>query len=105
VAQLSATAGIQVQSYPAARTILLLMNQSAAPFSDVRIRRAVTAAIDRPALAAQVLNGAALPAADLFGPAVPWGVTKAPAGADLAEARRLLAEAGHGPDNRLQVRL
>ncbi|WP_305789656.1 ABC transporter substrate-binding protein [Symbioplanes lichenis] len=95
-------AGAEVTSYPAARTIELLLNQSAPPFSDLRVRQAVTAAIDRPALASQVLNGAATPAADLFGPAVPWGVTTAPAGADVARAKQLLAEAGHPS---LKVRL
>jgi peptide/nickel transport system substrate-binding protein len=105
LAELSATEGVTVESYPAARTIELLLNQSAPPFSDIRVRQAVTAAIDRPALAQQVLNGAALPAAELFGPAVPWGSTKPPAGANVAEARRLLADAGYGPDNPLSVRL
>lgn len=105
LAELSATEGVTVENYPAARTIELLLNQSAPPFSDIRVRQAVTAAIDRPALAQQVLNGAALPAAELFGPAVPWGSTEPPAGANAAEARRLLADAGHGPDNPLSVRL
>ncbi|MBL7259540.1 ABC transporter substrate-binding protein [Paractinoplanes lichenicola] len=88
------SAGASVQSYPAARTIELLMNQSAAPFDDVRVRRAVTAALDRPTLAAKVLGGAATPASDLFGSAVPWGATAAPPAADVATAKRLLAEAG-----------
>jgi peptide/nickel transport system substrate-binding protein len=105
LAELSAAPGVVVESYPAARTIELLMNQSAPPFSDIRVRRAVTAAIDRPALAAQVLAGTALPAADLFGPAVPWGATEPPPGPDLDKARRLLAEAGYGPGRSLSVRL
>lgn len=97
--------GAQVESYAAARTIELLLNQSAAPFSDVRVRRAVTAAIDRTTLADQVLAGAAEPASELFGPAVPWGATTPPPAADPERARVLLAEAGHGPDNPLTVRL
>ncbi|MEU4693780.1 ABC transporter substrate-binding protein [Actinoplanes sp. NPDC023714] len=99
------SAGGEVVSYPAARTVELLLNQSAKPFGDLRVRRAVTAAIDRNVLAAQVLEGAAVPASDLFGPAVPWGAAAAPPAADAAAAKRLLAEAGHGPDNRLRVRL
>ncbi|MCE3554122.1 ABC transporter substrate-binding protein [Pseudonocardia sp. RS11V-5] len=99
------SAGVDVAEYPAARTIELLLNQSAAPFSDLRVRQAVTKAIDRPVLAAQVLGGAAAPAADLFGAAVPWGGTAPPPGADVDGAKALLAEAGYGPDRPLQVRL
>ena len=99
------SAGVDVAEYPGARTIELLLNQSAAPFSDLRVRQAVTTAIDRPVLAAQVLGGAAAPAADLFGAAVPWGGTAPPPGADVDAAKVLLAEAGYGPERPLQVRL
>ncbi|WP_197686158.1 ABC transporter substrate-binding protein [Actinoplanes derwentensis] len=98
-------AGGAVTAYPAARTVELLLNQSAEPFNDLRVRRAVTAAIDRPTLAAQVLQGAATPAADLFGTAVPWGSRVPPPAADLAEAKSLLTQAGYGPGKPLTVRL
>ncbi|MEQ3550295.1 ABC transporter substrate-binding protein [Pseudonocardia nematodicida] len=99
------SAGAEVIEYAGARTVPLQLNQSAEPFSDVRVRRAVTAAIDRPVLAGQVLAGGAAPAADLFGTAVPWGATAPPPGADVEQARRLLTEAGYGPENPLTVRL
>lgn len=99
------SAGADVAEYPGARTVELLLNQSAAPFSDVRIRRAVTKAIDRPVLASQVLAGTADPAAGLFGRAVPWGATTPPSGTDVDGAKALLAEAGYGPDKPLTVRL
>ncbi|GLY01975.1 ABC transporter substrate-binding protein [Actinoplanes sp. NBRC 101535] len=99
------SAGGTVTAYPAARTVELLLNQSAAPFADSRVRQAVTAAIDRNVLAAKVLEGAATPASDLFGSAVPWGATTAPQASDPATAKRLLAEAGHGPSSPLTVRL
>ncbi|MCF7553018.1 ABC transporter substrate-binding protein [Pseudonocardia sp. WMMC193] len=98
------SAGADVAEYPAARTVELLMSQSTL-FGDVRLRQAVTAAIDRPTLAAQVLAGAAAPASELFGAAVPWGATTPPPGADLARAKALLAEAGYGPDRPLTARL
>ncbi len=98
-------AGGEVTAYPAARTVELLLNQSAKPFDDLRVRQAVTAAIDRPTLAARVLRGAAAPAADLFGTAVPWGVRTPPPGADPAKAKDLLTQAGYGPDKPLTVRL
>ncbi|WP_226367745.1 ABC transporter substrate-binding protein [Pseudonocardia sp. ICBG162] len=99
------SAGAEVVEYPNARTVPLQLNQSAAPFSDLRVRQAVTAAIDRPVLAQQVLAGGAAPAADLFGAAVPWGETAPPPGADVARARQLLAEAGYTEQNPLTVRL
>ncbi|MBP2365494.1 ABC transporter substrate-binding protein [Pseudonocardia parietis] len=99
------SAGAEVIQYPAARTVPLQLNQSAEPFSDIRVRRAVTAAIDRPVLARQVLAGGAAPASDLFGAAVPWGESAPPPGADVEQAKRLLGEAGYGPDNPLTVQL
>ncbi len=105
VLELAATAGVEVQTVSAPRTVSLLMNQSAPPFADVRVRRAVQQAVDRTALAEQALAGAALPAADLFGPAVTWGSEEPPPPPDPAAARALLQEAGYGPDNPLTVRL
>jgi peptide/nickel transport system substrate-binding protein len=103
--EFSAGSGFHEQTIAAPRTVSLLMNQSAAPFSDLRIRQAVTRAVDRTALAEQALAGSAMPASELYGPAVAWGA-QAPAPApDVEGAKALLAEAGHGPDNPLQVRL
>lgn len=99
------SSGAEVVEYPNARTVPLQLNQSRPPFDDVRVRRAVTAAIDRPVLAQQVLGGGAAPAADLFGAAVPWGGTTPPPPADPQRARQLLAEAGYGPQNPLTVQL
>lgn len=103
-AGLRADPDVAFHEFPSARTILLQLNQSAPPFADVRVRRAVTAALDRNVLADQVLGGSALPASDLFGPAVPYGSTQAPPAADVAGARALLAEAGYGATP-LRVRL
>lgn len=49
------SAGAEVVEYPNARTVPLQLNQSAKPFDDLRVRQAVTAAIDRPVLARQLL--------------------------------------------------
>lgn len=105
VLELQATPGVEVRSVAAPRTVSLFMNQSAAPFSDVRVRQAVQKAIDRTALAEQALAGAALPASELFGPAVPWGSTQAPPAPDLPGTAALLEQAGFGPGNPLTVRL
>lgn len=99
------SAGAEVVEYPNARTVPLQLNQARPPFADERVRQAVTAAIDRPVLAEQVLAGGAAPAADLFGAAVPWGASAPPPGADVEKARQLLAEAGYGPEKPLTVQL
>lgn len=93
------------ETVPAPRTASLQLNQSRAPFSDIRVRQAVAAAIDRKALGEQALAGSAIPASELFGPAVAWGSQDAPPPADPARARQLLEQAGFGPDNPLRVEL
>ncbi|GAA1394316.1 ABC transporter substrate-binding protein [Pseudonocardia kongjuensis] len=93
------------ETVAAPRTASLLLNQSRAPFDDIRVRQAVTAAVDRTALGEQALAGSAVPASELFGPAVSWGSQDPPPPADPARARQLLAEAGFGPDNPLRVEL
>ncbi|TCK27787.1 ABC transporter substrate-binding protein [Pseudonocardia endophytica] len=97
--------GYTNQTVAAPRTDSLLLNQSAAPFDDPRVRQAVTAAIDRTALAEQALAGSAVPASELFGPAVPWGSSAPPPAADVERAKSLLAQAGYGPGRPLQVTL
>lgn len=97
--------GYDNQTVPAPRTASLVLNQSRPPFADIRVRQAVTAAIDRTALGEQALAGSAIPAAELFGPAVAWGSQEPPPPADPARARQLLAEAGYGAGNPLRVEL
>ena len=83
----------------------LYVNTSGEALSDPRVRQALAAAVDRPALADQVLEGSATPASDVFGPGVAWGSTQRPPGADPGAARRLLADAGYGPDRPLSLQL
>jgi len=79
------------------QAVILLPKHPGSPFNDTRIRRALALAIDREGLVRIVYGGARwgwqgndshLAAADPM-------FTPRPRGRDLAEARRLLAEAGH----------
>lgn len=69
-----------------------------APFHDLRVRRALALAVDRPALVATLLLGYGSPASQFVSPAVFGYNPRLPAlPYDPAGARRLLAEAGY-PD-------
>ena len=72
----------------------LTFNATKAPLSDARVRRALTLVIDRPSLCEKVLRGGRTPAYGLTPPGIA-GYESAPAfKEDIAEAKRLLAEAG-----------
>jgi peptide/nickel transport system substrate-binding protein len=93
----------------------LLINTKRPPFDDVRVRRALSLAIDRRAYTASVHRGSAVVGASLS--PKPWGVwgllekdlVKLPGygkpAEDKALARKFLAEAGFGPSNRLKVEM
>ena len=89
-----------------------LANSRKGAMKDVRVRRALSIAIDRAALLQLVdvpmvrpVYGLVPPNLPSYGepPAPPW--TALPAEARLAEALALLAEAGYGPDNVLAVEI
>jgi peptide/nickel transport system substrate-binding protein len=91
----------------------MLINAKKPPFDNLKVRQAVSYALDRPAMIRSVLQGAAIPAGAILPPPFGvWGlppeeVRKLPGygdpAHDKAEARRLLAEAGYGPSNPLRV--
>lgn len=94
---------------PFLQAIFLRFNVTRPPFTDARVRRAFSLAIDREAITRSVLRGGQVPAHS-FTPADLAGYTaRARVATDYAAARRLLAEAGF-PDGRglpvldLQVR-
>ncbi len=91
----------------------ILVNFKRPPFTDPRVRRAVSLAIDRRGYVQAVRQGGAVPGASML--PRPWGVwglspeelaglpgTGDPA-KQKAEARQLLAEAGFGPGHPLRV--
>jgi peptide/nickel transport system substrate-binding protein len=93
----------------------VIMHHKKAPFDDVRVRRAVSLAMDRQAFVQGVRHGGAVAGAALMPPPFgAWGLpgqdlrTLAgyrPPDRDKAEARQLLAAAGFGPGKPLRVEL
>ena len=68
------------------------------PFKDKRVREAMVISIDRDAITKQVLRGLGIPTAVMFAPQVdgyPKDLDKPQHGADVARAKRLLADAGY----------
>jgi oligopeptide transport system substrate-binding protein len=79
---------------PLLNTTYLNFNTTKPPFTDPRVRRALSLAVDRTALSQNVLNGAFLAAPTMVPPACGDYVSTAKVTRDLDTARRLLAEAG-----------
>jgi peptide/nickel transport system substrate-binding protein len=74
------------------------------PLRDARVRRALSLAIDREAIATRVMEGAATPAGQFLPPGVFSTIPDFPAPRhDAVEARRLLAEAGFPQGFRIQL--
>ena len=65
------------------------------PFDDVRVRRALALSVDRETLVKKVTLAGELPAYDFTPPDLAGYVSEHTFKADLAEAKRLLAEAGY----------
>lgn len=92
------------------RTIFYTMDQRAPPLNDRRVRLAISKAIDRRVLAEKVMEGQAVPTANIVSPGVFGHDATLPAEKyDLEGARKLLTEAGypngfeltvHAPNNR-----
>lgn len=85
-----------------------LFNTTKPPFNDMRVRRALSMAIDREFITKEILRAGQTPAYSLVPPGIAnyeGGPTKDFMGTDIAarraEARRLLEEAGFGPDKPL----
>lgn len=76
----------------------LLPNFNEKPFSDPRVREAVSKAIDREAIVKDILQGTARPGTQFYGignPGFDPSVTKVQDARDLARAKQLLADAGY----------
>ncbi|MCU0760144.1 MAG: peptide ABC transporter substrate-binding protein [Steroidobacteraceae bacterium] len=102
----------QLRTAPARSATFVLFNTRRAPFDDARVRRALSLAVDREALARQVRGGDAEPAWSFVAPTTgDYQPTRGPAWRDWPRARRLeaaralLAAAGFGAARPLALRL
>lgn len=97
-----------VRIHPFLTTTYSVFNQQRAPFDDVRVRRALSMVVDREFIVEQILRAGQEPTSRM----IPPGIANYPGGPQaewwdwsreerLEEARRLLTEAGFGPDNPL----
>ncbi|MGH6828486.1 MAG: peptide ABC transporter substrate-binding protein [Rhizomicrobium sp.] len=89
---------------------MIQVNLGKKPFDDIRVRRAINLAINREAITGKIVPVGYIPAYNI----VPPGTANYPGGnafdfkstpypARMDEARRLMGQAGFGPDNRLSA--
>lgn len=105
--------GDQLHVAPYLGTYYYAVNSAKKPFDDVRIRQALSMAIDREFLADEIFSGSMIPAYSLVPPGIANYVENPPelpyAEQSMLdredEAAALLKEAGYGPDNPLSVEL
>jgi oligopeptide transport system substrate-binding protein len=98
----------ETRADPASWLGYIVFNLSDPRFQDVRVRKALSLAIDRETIVKRVLNNGELPAWGIVPPGARNFTTSGagdfssmPMPDRQAEARRLLAEAGYGPDKPL----
>jgi peptide/nickel transport system substrate-binding protein len=96
---------IRVESVPTASWDGAILNNSTAPFNDVRVRRALNLAVAKADVAEAVLFGEGEPTHSPIAPNHPFFARDIgfPARADVATARRLLREAGHAGNLRVPL--
>jgi oligopeptide transport system substrate-binding protein len=101
----------EVKISPSLSVNYLVMNLTKPPFSDARVRRALSLALDREGIVNKFLGVGYRPAWSITPPTVAGyqapvaPASKQPAAARLAEARKLLAEAGYGPGKPVQFEI
>lgn len=83
-----------VQIFPRSGTQMIIMDTTNPPTDDVRVRQALSMAIERDALANGVLKGEFSPAPTILPADIPGYTLEAALGEDLEKAKQLLADAG-----------
>jgi ABC-type transport system substrate-binding protein len=98
-AHMQVLTGVMPHSWP-----FTLSRIPGSPLNDIRVRKALNLAIDRKGMV-ELLSGMAVPATGVVEPGHPWyGHPTFLIHYDPAEAKRLLAEAGYGPEHPLHLK-
>lgn len=97
VADFRETIPDEVKSAPTYGHFFTIMNQSMAPFDDIKVREAFAYAIDLEAITSDLLNGTMEPASCLLAPSVMGHEERDVIQYDPEKAKQMLADAGY-PD-------
>jgi peptide/nickel transport system substrate-binding protein len=92
--QLKSNTKVKIDSVPTSTWDGLIMNAAKKPFDDVRVRRAVSLAIDNKALVELSLFGHGSPTHTMIPPSSSYFNDKIGFKVDVAQAKKLLADAG-----------
>jgi peptide/nickel transport system substrate-binding protein len=95
IRRLRGSTAIKIEIGPTFYTRFLWLNASRRPLDDVRVRRAIARALNINAITSSLVAGIAKPATAPIGSNVLCYAEQPPYGYSGAEARRMLAEAGH----------
>ncbi len=98
-AQIRNQSGVELRHYPSREFTFFAWNHTRPLFSDARVRRAMTLAIDRQQIIDGLLQGFAVPASGMIPSWSPMDPGLDPLPHDAAGARRLLEEAGWRDSN------
>lgn len=88
-----------LQLGPYLGTYFYRVNVTKPPLNDKRVRKALAIAIDRGSIVTNVMKGGQLPAYNFVPPGTAGYTSRSPVQENIAEAKRLLAEAGY-PDGK-----
>lgn len=97
--QIRNQSGVELRHYPSREFTFFAWNHTRPLFSDARVRRAMTLAINRQQIIDGLLQGFAVPATGMIPPWSPMYPALDPLPHDPATAQRLLAEAGWTDSN------
>ena len=101
----------ELHNTPYFGTYYYVVNLTREPLSDVRLRKALALAIDRETLTDKITQGGELPGYSWVPPGIPGYTPQYDSFKDMSkeqrneEAKKLLAEAGYGPDKPLEIEL
>ncbi len=96
VAELQKTPGVVIKTYASTNRYYLAFNLRRKPLDDVRVRQAISKALDRSAILSRAFAGLGTPGIGLYTPGIPWAYNpnaRAPE-FDRAGAEQLLEDAG-----------